>query len=198
MSINPVVNYFEIPISGVLKDINDIISPYRNHLILLTLLISIAFVLLRKTTHILISIALTSGIVFLIGIEKPSSLVLTGLLLPTLIHVYLFTLLFIFFGAVKSKSKYGIVLEVIVLLVPFIIVNMDIKNNTYKITQNTLGVFIKSSVGNTLSRAADLLGLIKNKNINICQRAIVKNRIFISIVYTYHFLNWFSETFIIG
>lgn len=197
-SIYPIVLFFEMPIRGVFKDAYIFINSYTNHLILFTFLLSISFVLLKKPVHLLVAILLAITIVVFISLEKPNAIILTGIFLPTLIHVYLFTIIFIFFGALKTKSRQGIILGFLVLIVPIIISNLGIKDNEYIVSNNTLDVYIKSNLIITLGKVAEMMSLVRGEQINITDAAIIKIQIFIAFAYTYHYLNWFSKTSIIG
>jgi hypothetical protein len=92
-----------------------------NLLIVSSLFFSIGLVLFKESKKILVSLiaAFILGWLFLKFI--PFSFVMIGVFLPTLIHVYLFTMLFMVFGVLKKPNVYGVLAIVILAFVPFFI-----------------------------------------------------------------------------
>jgi hypothetical protein len=117
--------------------------------------------------------------------------------LPTLIHVYIFTMLFMLFGALKSKSKFGI-LSVVILIVcgilPFL---WDPPFLQYSISERARHDYDASFLGLNKTIFDNILGLAATpENIYGSRIGIMLTR-FIAFAYTYHYLNWFSKTSII-
>lgn len=113
--------------------------------------------------------------------------------LPTLIHVYLFTGLFILFGAAKSRSLSGYLSFVVFLICPIICF----------ILPSTWGFPIGQWATDGYSSTFGLLSQFTLENIfgetgNIFTSplGIALGR-FIAFAYTYHYLNWFSKTSVI-
>lgn len=119
------------------KDFNFNIDFYKafvdanlfDKLLVLALFSSILFVFIKKTFVKIISILLL--FVFVSGWLSPeradvnnSSTTVFALtsLLPTLIHVYVFTGLFMLYGALKTRSKTGLVSVITFILFPLILV----------------------------------------------------------------------------
>ena len=65
---------------------------------------ALAILFLEKTVHKIIAIILVSGIAVLIS-KIPAYSLIFGIYLPTIVHVYIFTGLFILYGALKSRSR---------------------------------------------------------------------------------------------
>ncbi len=117
--------------------------------------------------------------------------------LPTLIHVYIFTMLFMLFGALKSKSKFGLI-SVGVLIVcgimPFVwdpaflhyTVSEGAKKS-YDVSFLSLNQIIFDNFTKLASTPENIYG---------SSFGIMLTR-FIAFAYTYHYLNWFSKTSII-
>ena len=86
------------------------------------LLLATALILLnvkkRNLRLLLMGVAIVAAYAFN---SAPIYITLIGLLVPTLIHVYLFTLLFMIYGAIKSKSIPGRIAALLVALVPIAI-----------------------------------------------------------------------------
>lgn len=110
------------------------------------------------------------------------------LLLPTLVHVFVFTALFVLLGALRSKSIYGYLTLVSMTLgalsfwvigsAPLVVTNYGAENlphlkNLYHIFFTMIGV------DETSAMTRQVIG-------------------FFGFVYTYHYLNWFSKTRVIG
>jgi hypothetical protein len=139
---------------------------------------------------------------------------------PTLIHVYVFTGLFMLFGALKSRSKSGLLSVFAFTLVPFLLWYLFQDNRFLHATEYGVKAF-----GNTKSRdgffdlnqsimyyffnpqeiAATVKGLdvtkasedtVWFKLVYESQTGVLIMR-FIAFAYTYHYLNWFSKTEII-
>jgi hypothetical protein len=147
-------------------------------------------------------------------------------LIPTLIHVYIFTLLFMLFGALKSRSKSGLWSVVVLILCPvllyflfndqsFVAVSEYGKNAYYANGDGfwDLNVEVLKRLGVDLPMAKDsatgqqlyyVTGepAIEQKPEKIfpiifySKAGILLQRI-IAFAYTYHYLNWFSKTEVI-
>ena len=122
--------------------------------------------------------------------------------LPTLVHVYLFTGLFMLFGAIKSKSKWGFISVGVLALCPILLLNLfpartfvhvtPVGENIYK-SFNLMSITVMNS----------LMGIPKQKSENDwmhilfnTQKGVLMAR-FIAFAYIYHYLNWFSKTEVI-
>ena len=117
-----------------------------------------------------------------------------SLFLPSLIHVFIFTGIFILTGFVKTKNKWSLItfitfLTMSVFLLSFNWNNLILEENTLskyqsfeKLNQILLSVFGEE---NTTKQSV----YFSNFGIKLMQ--------FIAFAYTYHYLNWFSKTSII-
>ncbi len=122
--------------------------------------------------------------------------ILFAVLLPTLVHVYLFTGAFILTGALKSKSTSGILSLVVFivctaslfLLFPHVITSPSpYAEKTYDATffmysQQLFDAFLHIEATRNM--------------IYFSSTGIILAR-FVAFAYTYHYLNWFSKTSII-
>ncbi len=115
------------------------------------------------------------------------------LFLPTLIHVYLFTGLFMLYGYTKQKKRLTLFGIGLLIAVPIIIYFLPISFfqpigiSTAKDTYNNSGFAMLNSF---------LVKLFKS-NSNVASINI-KVQCFIAFAYTYHYLNWFGKTNVIG
>ena len=120
------------------------------------------------------------------GIYPPFELAL-AVLLPTVIHIYVFTGLFMLTGVLKTKSRWGMAAFALFLacgLSFFIITPATLMMSPDFISYN-LGAF---------DGLTDYLVSILSFNGNINGHAVLA---FLSFAYTYHYLNWFSKTEVI-
>jgi hypothetical protein len=126
--------------------------------------------------------------------------------LPTIIHVFLFTALFMLYGALKSRSMTG-VLSVCLLFICaglfFLFPAPSTRAATLEYVQLSYGGFAELN-----RNLINLFGLAKlnpfsaetaSQNFSTIfssQEGFVVMR-FIAFAYTYHYLNWFSKTSVI-
>jgi hypothetical protein len=112
-----------------------------------------------------------------------SSLAVLGILLPTLIHVSLFTLVFMMLGAYRSGSKMQALLVVAYLMAIGIILVVPPSAATQIPAFAKAGQEYFGNVGPALGR---LLGVA---NLRLDTRLTS----LLAFVYTYHYLNWFIK-----
>lgn len=123
-------------------------------------------------------------------------------LLPTLVHVFLFTAFFMLFGTIKSKSRTGIAALVALFLCAWFLLDLyavpanyhasDYVRKNYDLfkAMNTTWLFHFNGVfPNSPSFNWDHEVYETTNGILIMR--------FIAFAYTYHYLNWFSKTNII-
>lgn len=117
--------------------------------------------------------------------------VFCSVLLTTVIHVWLFTAIFMLNGAIASKSTYGFITFVIFLVCSFAL--FFIQNTHYEISNfvhNILSLKNFTSMNNVISNIFSL----KQRN-DLGGNNNVQS--FIAFAYTYHYLNWFFKAEII-
>jgi hypothetical protein len=152
----------------------------------------IAFVvcaLLAATTTAAQSAVLTAiaaGLTIVMATSGPSLAVL-GILLPTLIHVSLFTLVFMTLGAYRSGSKAQALLVIVYLMAIGIILVAPPSAATQIPAFARAGQDYFGNVGPALGR---LLG-VANLRLDTPLTSLL------AFVYTYHYLNWFIKADVI-
>jgi hypothetical protein len=142
---------------------------------------------LAATAIVLLSFALYSYL--------PGYTYITIALLPTLVHVYLFTLLFVFYGAKKSRSAAGMWNGVLLLIVPFVLWFMPARLFESVVNLHS-EMFSDNDVFGVQGIVYRLLG--GEQPFLFSSVLAVKIQVFIAFAYTYHYLNWFSKTGVIG
>ena len=140
-------------------------------------------------------------------------------LLPTLFHVYLFTGLFMLFGALKSRSKTGLLSVACFVAVPFVLIYVLPNTTLFEIT--TYGKDSYFAEGNgfynlnfQILKEFELADMpVESGFTDVFDRPYVDPlkafpvifystpgvllMRFIAFAYLYHYLNWFSKTEII-
>lgn len=154
---------------------------------------------IKKPIIRIVGIVLTCLLVLLIK----NNIVFFTVFLPTLVHVFVFTSLFMLYGALKSNSKLGLLTVLLHISCPFALYYLfqgdgytylsdggkDMYGNSmfsglnFHILTETFGVQFNSMEGFMDGMFHSKLGI-----------AIMR---FIAFAYTYHYLNWFSKTEII-
>jgi hypothetical protein len=132
-----------------------------------------------------------------------------GILLPTLIHVFLFTLLFIFVGVTKKRTLFGIATLLAFISCSVVFFLYVPSSGTYAVSEQVRSLYrdfvgvnyalmnpLRHWVQPELSRSADYIRYV-NHFLFEHPFALAIMR-FIAFSYTYHYLNWFSKTHIIG
>ncbi|MFM7473827.1 MAG: hypothetical protein ACKO00_07925 [Crocinitomicaceae bacterium] len=205
-------------------------------LLALALIASILFVFVENLWVKLISILLVYAFVDqwfspnyinAVGEEvfKPSFATFTVTsLVPTLIHVYLFTGLFMLYGALKSRSYSGLIQVAFFVLVPFLLFNLFNESSFFEVStygkqaydgdgQGFLGLNIEVLKEFDLMELPPLLDangdqlyyvngtkaidLDASKELVFYSQTGILLMRFIAFAYLYHYLNWFSKTEII-
>lgn len=171
---------------------------FFSEIILIMFLFAIGLTCFNKWQDILLSLlaSIVSG--FIIIKYVPFSFIIAGLFLPSIIHVYLFTLLFMIFGALNTKSKEGIIAIVLLILCPMILSIITIIPSDYSISAYTETSYSTSRFSVLNSHIAKIVSPLEKEKFYFLSEIGIKIQIFIAFCYTYHYLNWFSKTSIIG
>jgi|SRR6476661_1880842 len=118
--------------------------------------------------------------------------------LPTLIHVYLFTGCFILYGALKSRSRAGLISLAVFVLCPLLFLLIKPQGtpaSAYATSAYQMFEGVNSSIIHWLDPSDTSNASILSK-VYASTTGLVIMR-FIAFAYTYHYLNWFSKTSII-
>ncbi|MBC7447332.1 MAG: hypothetical protein H7330_04680 [Hymenobacteraceae bacterium] len=169
-------------------------------------------VVVGRTTRQRLVLAL-SGLILLLAIRSGSYFpLILAVFLPTLIHVYVFTGLFMLYGALKSRSRTGLLAVGVLALCPVLLVLFPDAEPSRVVTAYGREAYIGGE------RRVGFWGLNANVLASVFgvrpttagidpmafwleqvfhSRAGVLLMRFIAFAYTYHYLNWFSKTRII-
>jgi len=192
ISINPVMNTLEWwDTENVIKKTLELWSP---NIIFISLIAGVSFVFFNKL-WISMAMAVVSAILGYFIQEQEFFIISLGTFLPTLVHVYIFTGLFMLYGALKNKSTPGIISVGCLIACALIIFNYSFKKFELP-SEGVSNAYESSTFGSVVRNMIEVLHLEieQIKNINL---TFVKIQSFVAFAYTYHYLNWFSKTSII-
>lgn len=130
---------------------------------------------------------LLAGIILLMPWLGSVATYATAVLVPTVVHVYLFTIIFMVFGALKTKSSLGLINSALFFFGGLILLLLP---------QSNLQIFPQyvSDHYNFFGGIAGAFSDLLNMPAETVLPAIAS---FLAFAYTYHYLNWFSKTSVI-
>jgi hypothetical protein len=138
--------------------------------------------------------AIQSMLLFMVAIalsaimySSGSSLAVIGILIPTLIHVSLFTLAFMILGAYRAGSRVQAALVVVYLVAIATILLLPPTAEVRIASFARVGQDYFGNVGPALSRLFGVPGLVLDTRLTSL----------LAFVYTYHYLNWFIKADVI-
>lgn len=181
--------------------VEELSSLFRNWTLNFVLVAVVIAMVLVATKDKWWRLLLICSLVVLLIVLNPyrQILIILGILIPTIVHTFLFMGAFILFGALKSKSLSGYLSVIVFMLcsLSFFVTPWGIDG--YQISQRVLhnlneGFFLMVN---------DILGSLIGHRFNSIQETLyspwgIRIQQFIAFSYTYHYLNWFSKTNIIN
>ncbi|MCB0819617.1 MAG: hypothetical protein KDC13_03260 [Bacteroidetes bacterium] len=203
-------DYIFLALLGVLitlgfLDISESLADVSNGLVYLGFLMALAMVLIKDNTLKVVAAIL---IIFSSLLFRKSTFYdyFFAIYLPTIIHVFIFTGLFILYGALKNKSRLGFasILVFALCAISFFFIPASynpIASREY--VENSFVGFVELN-----RQLINLFGLadlqeftratiLENKQVIFASQAGFMVMRFIAFAYTYHYLNWFSKTSVI-
>ena len=161
------------------------VFPTASELVWLLLLLAFCTTFVRSSIkRVLI---LFFGFILLLPWLGSSTSFAMSVLIPTVMHVYVFTILFMLFGALKGKSKLGLTNAALFFFGALLLLVLP---------QSPIEIFPEyinqhyDFFGGIAYAFADILNLSS-------ETVLPAIASFLAFVYTYHYLNWFSKTSII-
>lgn len=182
----------------IIRSIVEELLGFANHTILIAFFFAIGLVYLKKWQHLLLFLITAIIASSLILKYVPISIILVGGFLPTIIHVYLFTLLFMIFGNLNTKSTAGLISIILLVLCPLLIMASTIEPFDYQVAESTRITYLSSGFQNVSAAIAKFTHSMTEGKFILFSDTGIKIQVFIAFAYTYHYLNWFSKTSIIG
>lgn len=201
-SINKKAAWILVPISLAIM-LPDITKQTNFFPVISSILIAavVYAVCITITSSLYKSIGLTcmvSATAYLSGLAaKPIVMIVFVLLLPTLIHVWLFTGLFILTGIRKKADLSGYLSLSIFILASLTTLVIGPLNAAYIPAGFVADHYKLSNLNKVLSDWFNMGNILSNEQVFI-DKSAYGIMSFIAFSYTYHYLNWFSKTEIIG
>ena len=119
-----------------------------------------------------------------------------AVMITTLVHVFIFTLLFIWFGALKSKNflaKFNLYLYISLVALLFLLPSFE---PIFELNNWVIPIFNASNFNFAHTTFNKLFSV--SQDFSFGNSWSIKLQRFIAFAYTYHYLNWFSKVEIIG
>ena len=188
--------YFSGGPESALTDAVLYINSWTTSLYFMCLILAVAFIALKKKEHRIILVALGCILAFFLNTDDMYSTII-GVFVPTIIHVYIFTLLFMLYGAKKSKSTLGYLAVAMAVFVPIMLTSVQIDNMSYVFSSTMKDTYLENHFYQAPLSFAKILG--KTDGLSFFFYEIIELRLmmFMSFIYFYHYLNWFSKTTLI-
>jgi hypothetical protein len=165
-------------------------------------LAAFAMVLLKTAAQRFVAVA----VIMIAALISRNGMIFFSVFLPTLIHVYIFTGLFMLYGALKGRSRSGYIACIVFILIPFLFVFFhpdpvsitDWGRRDYSQFE-ALNIYMLSIWDSQLymwppdtqGGYETIISGIYNSEVGVTFMR------FIAFAYTYHYLNWFSKTTVI-
>jgi hypothetical protein len=147
----------------------------------------LAFSRSRKGRSLTLALAVVFGVV---AVNVQPIAILLAVFVPTFIHVYIFTGLFIVYGALKSRSFSGILSTLVFCACPFLCLYMLQTPTGYSTSPTLIEAMVPFDT--VVSHAMRVAGLSQSPE------GVLAFMRFMAFAYAYHYLNWFSKTRIIN
>lgn len=168
-----------------------------NELLFLSLWVAFSLAFLQSNKGILVSLIVGVGIT-LLARSNQLWVILVALLIPTLIHVYIFTMLFMLYGALKSKSTIGYANTGLMLLAPLAFALIDADGSFYNFSDWVKTTVVENRFHILSIELGKMIGVSDGSSFMFYGGWELKVQRFIAFAYVYHYLNWFSKTSLIG
>ncbi len=166
------------------------------HLTFITIIAAIAFVFIKDWLYRII--LLIMAIICTTALGKMNNyFTWIAIFLPTIIHVFIFTWMFMLYGALKEKSKAGLISVLVLIVCAISIFVFQPQNLFYTVgnyTQKSYYMF--ADLNRKLVELFNMTEFTKETDVFTTNAGFVVMR-FIAFAYTYHYLNWFSKTSVI-
>ncbi|QDO94567.1 hypothetical protein FNB79_11515 [Formosa sediminum] len=198
IAIAPIVQFSNITLNPALEQALIILGKQTKIFLIIGFLFALSLIFLKRNKHLALALIVITLVTFLTITYIPKPFFLIGAFLPTLIHVYIFTFFFIIYGAIKAKSTLGIYLGLTLLCVPFIIAFIPFNYTYYTPSKTTFDNINSLNMNGIFAFIAKVLNNFKDGTYVTLSEIGIRIQIFVSFAYTYHYLNWFSKTSIIG
>lgn len=179
------------------KKVAVLIRKSFSEIILTSFIFATGLITFTKRLHLVLYLMGSFAIALIFLKFVPGAILFITIFFPTLIHVYVFTLLFMIYGTLNSKTTPGITAVVLLVLAPIIIALSNVDPTQYAIGRYTQDSFDALGFGVIHFKIAGFLNPSESNFVFLSELGI-KIQVFLAFAYTYHYLNWFSKTTVIG
>lgn len=125
--------------------------------------------------------------------------IIFGVFVPTIIHVSIFTALFMLFGALKNKSLLGYISVGLFLFGCGAVFLINANPANVSASQDDLQMLLDSSFIHIGAVLSEFIGLREvGSDYMLLTKFGIQIQTLFAFCYTYHYLNWFSKTKIIN
>ncbi|WP_298519353.1 hypothetical protein [uncultured Kordia sp.] len=200
VSFPPLVGVFvteEYATSETLLFIKNTLPAYFNSCLFIAIIAAVAFTVFKNKLYQYIALAIGVILAFLFHTISVYHLII-GILLPTVIHVYFFTIMFMWYGNLKSKSRIGYSNIILMFVIPFVIIFLSVDSLDYVLGFETRAIYENNAFYVLNAKLSQVIGVTDGTQFSFQSVLFIKIQIFIAFAYTYHYLNWFSKTSVIG
>lgn len=193
-----IINSLDIELEGLAKTILHFLFSKGNTFLLFGFMFAISLIWLKKVWQLAVSFLCCMVVSLICSFYISDFILFIGIFLPTIIHVYFFTLLFMIYGYNKSKNKLSLFNIFLLVIMPLAVMSLDIRHNEQILSEFIKTIYTDTNLLILNVSIAKLLGLVESENFYVLSKLGIKIQVFIAFTYTYHYLNWFSKTSVIG
>jgi hypothetical protein len=175
--------------------------PPKDHLLVANLIafaffISMIFVFIKDWLYRIVLSVLTVMVIAVIN-NFNDYFIWIGIFLPTIIHVFIFTWLFMLYGVLKERSVSGYLSIVVLVLCAASFFLIKPSGLNYDVSETVRKNYHMFDLLNFhLINLFHLDSLTRVSDIFVTNSGFIMMR-FVAFAYTYHYLNWFSKTSVI-
>ncbi len=175
--------------------------PPKDHLLVANLIafaffVSVTFVFVKDWLYRLVLVALTVAVVSIIN-NFNDYFIWIGIFLPTIIHVFIFTWLFMLYGVLKDRSFSGFLSIAVFIICASTFFFIQPSSLNYVVSEKIkVNYHMFDLLNFHLINIFHLDSLQKVSDVFVTNSGFVIMR-FVAFAYTYHYLNWFSKTSVI-
>lgn len=165
-------------------------------IILFSLFISAVFVFIQDWLYRVVIVILSLVFIGFLN-NAPEYFTWIAIFLPTIIHVFIFTWIFMLYGTLKEKSWQGLISILVLITCSVILFAVQPQSLNYEVSEYSQKSYRQFTELNfRLINFFNMDQLTEVKQIFKANAGFVIMR-FIAFAYTYHYLNWFSKTSVI-
>lgn len=169
-----------------------------NSILFSTFMLAIAMILTSNLIYLILTFFASMAFVYFFKWhEQDWFLIIFTIFLPTIIHITIFTGLFMLSGVLKNKNTSGWVAFICFLVASFIFFILPFYNQNYHISNTAQTMYYEYTVLNKKFSDFFHFGQFNQMDDIFKSKEGVIIMQFIAFSYTYHYLNWFTKTSVI-